>query len=397
MKFIEWLYDQDYEAVALHKTLFMKGIQASALFLLAISSLSCNIQVNEYQNDDFYEVKAYAVPGADSLKPKNIILLIGDGMGLAQIYAGQMANRGKIYLNTMPVTGQSKTNSSDELITDSAAGATAFSAGVKTYNGAIGVDAEGNPVKTILEEAEEKGMSTGLVASCGITHATPASFIAHQEERSMYEEIAADFLNTEIDVFIGGSREHFTDREDGRNLLEELSEKGYEVIRDINNLTNASSDKVAGLIAAEHQPSMPDGRGDMLGTATEFAIDLLDKNETGFFLMVEGSQIDWGGHDNDLAYVVTEMLDFDKVVGEVLDYAAHDGETLVIVTADHETGGLSITGGNIATGFVEGKFSTGGHTGIAVPVYAFGPGAGYFSGSYENTAIHAKMKFLLGL
>lgn len=363
---------------------------------VVVTTVSCSLEVKEYQNEDFYEVRTYAHDFPDSLRPRNIILMIGDGMGLAQIYAGQVANRGNLFLSTMPVTGQSKTNSTDDLITDSAAGATAFATGIKTYNGAIGVDASGKPVKTILEEAEAHDLATGLVASCGITHATPASFIAHQEKRSMYEEIATDFLNTDIDVFIGGARDHFADREDGRNLLEELMEMDYKVVTDIEDLVSTEANKVAGLIHAEHQPSILDGRGEMLGIASNFAIDLLKRNDKGFFLMIEGSQIDWGGHDNNMAYVVTEMLDFDRVLGDILSFAEADGETLVIVTADHETGGLSITGGDVATGSVEGSFSTGGHTAIAVPVYASGPGAEHFSGSYENTAIYHKMKALLG-
>ena len=246
-----------------------------------------------------------------------------------------------------------------------------------------------------MEQAEAHGRATGLIASCGITHATPASFIAHQAKRDMYEEIAADFLATDIDIFIGGARDHFENRQDGRNLLEELREKDYAVITEIGQLQDLQADKVAGLINAKHQPPMLEGRGDMLSAATEFAINLLNKNDNGFFLMVEASQIDWGGHDNDLAYVITEMLDFDKVIGNVLDFAAADGETLVLVTADHETGGLSLTGGDLATGTVVGRFSTGSHSAVPVNVYAFGPGAHLFSGSYENTAIYDKMTNLL--
>lgn len=364
----------------------------AAIFIMAVSS-ACSQSV-EYRNSEFHKVETYANNFPDSLLPKNIILLVGDGMGPAQIYAGQVANKGRLNLTTMPVTGQSKTNSADELITDSAAGATAFATGVKTYNGAIGMDAEGNPVETILEQAEAHGLSTGLVASCGITHATPASFIAHQAQRNMYEEIAADFLATDIDVFIGGARDHFEKRADGRNLLNELEDKGYTVVTEMAQLQDLRAGKVAGLISAGHQSPVMEGRGNMLSNAARFALNLLDKNDKGFFLMIESSQIDWGGHDNNLEYVVTEMLDFDKVIGEVLAFAAADGETLVIVTADHETGGLSLVGGDLNEGVVEGNFSTGGHTAVPVPVFAFGPGAPLFSGSYENTAIYDKMKAL---
>jgi alkaline phosphatase len=194
------------------------------------------IDKTKYENTEFYEVKNYTKKIKRNKEVKNIIFLIGDGMGTSHVYAGLIANKGNSYIKTMPVSGFNKTNSSDKLITDSAAGATAFSIGEKTHNGAIGVDKNDVPKKTILEMAEENGMSTGLVASCEITHATPASFIAHQPSRGMYEEIAADFLKTDIDVFIGGGRNHFDKRKDGRNLLMELEAKGYEVVTSMDSL-----------------------------------------------------------------------------------------------------------------------------------------------------------------
>ena len=355
------------------------------------------IDKTKYENTEFYEVKNYTKKIKRNKEVKNIIFLIGDGMGTSHVYAGLIANKGNSYIKTMPVSGFNKTNSSDKLITDSAAGATAFSIGEKTHNGAIGVDKNDVPKKTILEMAEENGMSTGLVASCEITHATPASFIAHQPSRSMYEEIAADFLKTDIDVFIGGGRNHFDKRKDGRNLLMELEAKGYEVVTSMDSLDFTNGEKVAALIEEEHPQPVALGRGDMLITASEFAIEILKKNNNGFFLMIEGAQIDWGGHDNHTPYIVTEMLDFDRTIGEVLKFAAKNGETLVVITADHETGGFSINGGDIETGIVEGKFTTGGHTAVMVPIFAYGPQAELFSGIIENTDIFYKFKAVLGL
>ena len=297
----------------------------------------------------------------------------------------------------MPFSGFNKTNSSDNLITDSAAGATAFAIGEKTKNGAIGVDKNDVPKMTILEMAEEKGMSTGMVATCEITHATPASFIAHQPSRSMYEEIAADFLKTDIDVFIGGGRQYFEKRKDGKDLLVELERKGYEVVTSMDSLKYAKGDRVAALIAEYHPEPYLMGRGEMLKQASEFAINMLNKNKNGFFLMIEGSQIDWGGHDNNVPYIVSEMLDFDRTIGEALKFAANDGETLVVITADHETGGFSLNGGDMEKGIVEGKFTTGGHTGVMVPIYSYGPHAELFSGIIENTDIYFKFKEVLGL
>jgi alkaline phosphatase len=159
-----------------------------------------------------------------------------DGMSLPHLHAALTANKGKLFLENFKHMGFLKTHSSDNYITDSAAGGTALSTGTKTNNGAIGVDVNKKKVTTILEEAENKGMATGLVSTSAITHATPASFIAHQESRNMYEEIAADFLKTDIDVFIGGGYKHFTERKDGRNLVEELKEKGYQVEQNMNTI-----------------------------------------------------------------------------------------------------------------------------------------------------------------
>jgi alkaline phosphatase len=353
------------------------------------------IDKSSFQNQEFYEVKDYARKNPKSVV-KNIIFLVGDGMGTSQVYSGLIANKGEMYIKTMPYSGFSKTNSADDLITDSAAGATAFSIGEKTNNGAIGVDRNNVPKKTFLEIAVEKGLGTGLVSSCAVTHATPASFIAHQPSRNMYEEIAADFLKVDIDVFIGGGRNHFNKRKDGRDLLSELEAKNYEVVTTMDSLKYVKGNKVAGLISEEHPEPYALGRGNMLGDASEFAINLLKKDSEGFFLMIEGSQIDWGGHDNNVPYIVTEMLDFDRVVGRVLEFASKDKETLVVITADHETGGFSINGGDISTGLVEGKFTTGSHTAVMVPVYAYGPKAELFSGIMENTDIYHKFKEVLG-
>ncbi|TAH20819.1 MAG: alkaline phosphatase [Cytophagales bacterium] len=348
------------------------------------------------QSATAYDVKKILPPANVSGKVKNIIFLIGDGMGLTQIYAAMTANKGKLNIENCTYTGLIKTYASDAYITDSAAGATAFACGTKTYNGAIGVDAQGNPVKTILEIAEEKGLATGMVATSSITHATPASFIAHQKSRKMEEEIAADFLNTDIDVFIGGGKQFFEHSVGDKNLLIDLKNKGYQVVDNLKDITAVTKGKLAGFTAEVQNPKMSEGRGDMLSQSTKTAINILKQNPNGFFLMVEGSQIDWGGHDNNPQYVIDEALDFDKVIGEVLEFAAKDGETLVVITADHETGGLTLLGGNISEGKVESAFSTGGHSAVMVPVYSFGVQADKFTGIYENTAIYDKMMSILG-
>lgn len=332
-----------------------------------------------------------------SSTPKNIILLIGDGMGTSQVYAGYTAKKGVMNITGMPVTGFSVTNSASNYITDSGAGGTALSTGVKTKNGSIGVDVDGKPLKTILEMAEDKGLSTGLVSTSAVTHATPASFIAHTPSRSKYEDIAYDFLNTDIDVFIGGGYNHFARRADSLNLIDSLTARGYFIARDLKDVDVPSTQHLAALLADEHMPSMIKGRGDMLPDATELALKMLKRNKKGFFIMIEGSMIDWAAHDNDAESIVKETVDFDNAVGKALQFAVKNGETLVIVTADHETGGLGINGGNLETGEIVAAFTSKDHTATMVPVFAYGPGAERFTGVQQNTDIFKKCVQLLGL
>jgi alkaline phosphatase len=343
-------------------------------------------------------------------RPKNIILMIGDGMGLAQVTGGLYANNNHLNLEQFTTIGLHKNYPDDEedgLITDSAAGATSFACGIKTYNAAIGVGADSLPRTTILEMAERRGLATGLVATCNIQHATPASFIAHCKNRNLYEDISLDFLKTDVDLFIGGGKKPFDDRKDGRNLLTELTKKGYY----INDWTQADLDtltlpisKNVGFLTANMQPLMATQGRNYLPIAAEKACNFLKKrSDKGFFAMIEGSQIDWGGHAGDTEYILGEMLDFDKAIGKVLDFAKRDGNTLVIVTADHETGGFAILKGTkmgkVVGGFAapyDEKTKSRYHTGSLIPVYAFGPGSEMFGGIYENTSIFDKMKMLFG-
>lgn len=333
-------------------------------------------------------------------KAKNVILFIGDGMGLSQVTAAYNENGNTLRITEAPYTGLITTHSwpatEGSGITDSAAGATALATGTTTYDGAIGLDPDRNPVKSILHHAIENGLSGGLIATSSVTHATPASFIAHQPDREMHEEIAADFLKTDIDLFIGGGLRYFNNRSDGRNLLDELSEKGYRLSGDLEQIRKLPEGKVAGLLADKDLPRYSAGRGEMLSVATEIAIERLSSNPKGFFLMVEGSQIDWGGHSNDAKWIIEETLDFDRAVGAAIDFARKEGNTLVVVTADHETGGVSINRYDHFTGEVGIEFTTTDHTGTMVPVFAFGPGAERFTGVYHNTGIFDRMMETFG-
>ena len=347
-----------------------------------------------YSGGKPYEVKTFTQK-FKAKKPKNVIMMIGDGMGTTTVFAGLTANRGHLFLDNFKQVGFSKTSSSNKYITDSAAGGTALSTGQKTYNGAIGVNTDTVAIKTVLEMAEDKGMATGLVSTSAITHATPASYIAHQGSRGSYEDIAADFLKTDIDVFIGGGYKHFAVRKDKRDLTSELKQKGYLVLRDMDEIAKVKSGKLAGLTSDEHNEVYPKRKMN-LPIATQTALNILDQNKKGFFIMIEGSQIDWGGHANNTIYVVNEMLDFDQTIGKALEFAANDGETLIVVTADHETGGMALTGGDMKTGMVKAAFPTGDHTSVMVPVFAYGPGAENFTGIMENTDIAKKIMKLLG-
>ena len=334
-------------------------------------------------------------------RPKNIVLLIGDGMGLTQISAGLYANNNRLNIERFPVIGLHKAYSANDLITDSAAGATAFACGKKTYNGAIGVNTDTLPIPNILEQAELHGMATGLIATSTIVHATPAAFIAHNKLRQNYEDIATDFLKTDIDYFVGGGEQFFNKRKlDSRDLIQELKAKGYTVSdyhqNDLDKIVLNKNMKFGFFTADEDPPTAGQGR-DYLPLASDKGVRYLQRrSDVGYFMMIEGSQIDWGGHANNTQYIINEMLDFDQAIGRVLDLAEKDGQTLVIVTADHECGGFSINYGS-KMGKIEGKFTTDGHTGHLVPVFAYGPGAELFSGIYENTAIYDKMVQLLGL
>jgi alkaline phosphatase len=319
-------------------------------------------------------------------------------MGLTQVTAGMFMNGNKLALERCPVTGLIKTHASNHLITDSAAGATAFSCGCKTYNGAIAVTKDKKPCKTILEEAESRGMATGLVATSQIAHATPAAFIAHVTDRSKMEEAATYFLKTDLDLMIGGGMKHFTRRADGRDLYQEMVRKNVFVsdyrTTNLEDLEPSSKRPFAWFSADDLPKRWSEGRT-YLPTAGRMAPRFLkERSEQGFFLMIEGSQIDWGGHAKNATYTIEEMLDFDRTIGEVLDWAAQDGETLVVITADHETGGMAIMQGS-EMGKLEVKFNSDYHTATMVPVFAFGPGADKFQGMYDNTQIYHKMMGLM--
>ena len=404
---------------------------------------------------------------------KNIIFLIGDGMGVS-------FTSGYRYFKDDPATlelestefgpylvGQQTTYPNDPRhnVTDSAASATAMATGVKTYNGAIGIGNDHSKLKSVLERAKEKGKGTGLVATAQITHGTPAAFGAHVSQRKSMSAIANDYFQDlvngrhKIDVLLGGGSDWFIRKD--RNLVKEFQKDGYSYVTSLNELKNDESAQVVGLFAKRGLPKMIDRPSNVpsLADMTTSAIERLNKYDTGFFLMVEGSQIDWAAHDNDIVGVMSEMEDFEKAFKVAVDFAKKDGHTLVIATADHSTGGFTIgaqgqynwfssvikavkrTPNYMAAKIVNGAgvketltkyidlpltkdeinlveraartqnvknidntieevinqrtltgWTTRGHTGEDVNVYAFGPGSERFKGQIDNTD-HAKIIF----
>lgn len=329
-------------------------------------------------------------------KPKNVIMLIGDGMGLSQISTAFYYKNGPSNFEQFKSIGFIKTSSTSSKVTDSAAGATAFASGKKTYNGAVGVDADTLSIPTIIEELEAKNYKTGLISLSTITHATPACYYAHVKSRNMHEEIAEQLANSEVDFFAGAGLKFFTDRSDKKNLFEDMKLKGFEM-DSVSLSTSVDINKKYGfLLEEEEMPAKHISRGDFHPKATQLALDYLSQSKDGFFLMSEGSFIDWAGHQNNAEMLVAEQLDFDDVLAVVLDFAKKDKNTLVVVTADHETGGVALTGGETPDK-LSLKFNTKHHTAALIPIFAYGPGSENFQGIYENNDVYHKIKKLLAL
>lgn len=409
--------------------------------------------------------EAEAKSSSKKTTPKNVIFLIGDGMGNSYTSAYRYlknSSNSKFKNQTSfdrYLVGQQMTYPEDPLqnVTDSASAATAMSAGVKTYNNAIAVDNNKKNVKTVLESAKEMGKATGLVATSEITHATPAAFGSHDESRKNMNGIADDYFDElvkgkhKIDVLLGGGKTNFV-RED-RDLTKEFKKDGYNYVTSKAELQKNKNKQLLGLFADGGMDKMIDRNAETpsLADMTNSAIKQLSKDKDGFFLMIEGSQIDWAGHDNDIVGAMSEMKDFEKAFQAAINYAKKDKNTLVVATADHSTGGFSLAANDdynwfpeaikaakktpdfmaaqIARGAdVEGtlkKYSglsltedeinsvkeantgkvtdidnaiekiydkrsntgwtTGGHTGEDVNVYAFGPESTKFAGQIDNT------------
>lgn len=337
-----------------------------------------------------------AYPDVGEGKVKNVILMIGDGMGLAEVCTARIRGvgpGGRLHMDRLPVTGMATTYSANAVVTDSAAAATALATGFKTNNGMVSLLPDGRRPVTILEAARDRQMATGLAVVCVPPHATPAAFASHAPDRGMYAEIFEQMLKSKVDVILGNGSVGTTTQPSqeavgGRKM-------GYHVVATRQELRSATQTPLLGLLAIQEPTA--EAPQPMLAEMTAKAIELLGQDPDGFFLMVEGSDIDWAGHSNDMAGSIRKTLLFDLAVKEAVEFARRDKHTLVVVTADHETGGMAITGGGVDGKDVQTGWVGGGHTGIAVPIFAYGPGARRFMGVHDNTEIPCLIAQLLGI
>lgn len=368
---------------------------AAAALALCVHSANAqyNMPTQTFTYEHPYAVEKLQAPKGK--KVKNVILMIGDGMSLMHVYTAWTANRGKLWLENAQATGLSKTWAVKKLVTDSGSGGTSLATGVKTVYHAVGVDPEGKPLTSLVDVAKELGKDAGMAVTCRLWDATPCDFCCHNIDRDKEEELVGDYPTSGVDFVFGGGAQKFTNRKDGRDIFKELQKKGYHVSRTLDDFFAYDKNSRIFAVPYDKDTPLPDERGDLLARASMKGISLMNQNKNGFFMMIEGSQLDDYGHFNQLDLLMKETLDFDKTVGEVMKWAAKDSETLVVVTADHETGGLTLVNGNKDEGRVECCFSTKDHSGAMVPVYAFGPGAENFTGIFENTDVFKKIKKLM--
>ena len=325
----------------------------------------------------------------EKVKPKNIILLIGDGTGFNQIALSRMAIAGydsRLYLDKLPFTGISLTHSADNIVTDSAAAATAWSTGHKTNNKFLSIKPNKEVLQTLPEKLYRKGFLSGLVATSSITHATPAAFYAHVDNRYKEKEIARQLQGSSIDIALGGGKKFFDIDQENINYLYNLN--------DLPKDGPGTSKRVIGLFANDgiRRSEASPTQLAMTSAAIEHLLSRTS-NCSGFFLMSEGSQIDWAGHDNDAKKLIEEFRDFDATIKEVIKFINNNKNTLLIVTADHETGGLQIL--KKSKNLIKVQWGTGSHTAGPVGVFSYGPGAENFEGTMDNTDIHNKILNLL--
>ena len=366
----------------------MKRIPILVLAALAVA-VSCKHKEEEktlqyYATPNPYEIVDVVMPPVDN-EVRNVILMIGDGMGLEQVSCAWVLNHGKLNLDRFPSIGLSRTWCTNELITDSGAGGTALAAGVKTAYSHVGTAADSTDLASVLVKAQELGKKTGVVVTCHFADATPCDFCCHNEYRYNQDDLIADYVTCGVDYLSGGGLDWFTvNRKDGRDITREMAAAGYTVALTEEELMAADL-PVIGILAPDNLPVAME-RGDLYRRTVTHGLDILSREsgDKGFVMMLEGSCIDDWLHGNDIEKAMEELLDFDRTIGDVLAWAAADGHTLVAVTADHNTGSLTLQDGNLEEGTIGVAFGSESHNGIAVPVYAWGPGSDKFTGIRDN-------------
>ena len=310
---------------------------------------------------------------------KNVILLIGDGNGLSQISSSVLANKGQLTLTQLKNIGLIKTTAADNFTTDSAAGASAFATGKKTKNRFIGVDAEGKKIPNLTEILSEKGFNTGVITTDEIVGATPSAFYAHQKDRGMEKEIAEDLLTSKLTFFASGGKSKISPKHQ------------FSVVNQPEEIGENKAEKLAYFMSDNGVPQVLKGRDNLLSNVVENGLTFLKNKKNPFFMMIEAAQIDSGGHSNNVGTIVTEGIDFDRAITKAIQFADDNPGTLVVITADHETGGFSIPHGDMKTSTIEGDFTTDDHSATLIPVFSYGSGSENFTGVYENNEIFHKI------
>lgn len=368
-------------------------------------------------------------------KVENVIYLIGDGMGLGSISSLVLSEDGATGFEMGdPVIGFSETCSANNYVTDSPAGGTALATGTRTKNGYLGVDPDGNQLKSIMKDAQEMGMKSAIVVNTVLTEATPASFYGGVLSRSQGYDLAKQFTTSGVDVAIGSGLSVFINRPDSVDLTETLINNGYDVYLDWRSVVNTTSDKFVGILpmgdvhrrnestnttagaadgaevclaaklaASAQEENIKEGYlsepDQYLCKATAKAIETLERiSDKGFFLMIESAIIDGYGHNNDSVGMIEEMKEFNQTLKLLVEYVNANPNTLLVVVADHETGGANVTYKSYEVGGTSPvvlSFSTKGHTGTLVPIFAYGAGSDNFSGIMKNTDVAVKLRTLI--
>jgi alkaline phosphatase len=391
----------------------MRIIRIILLVGLLLSGFSCRPSVETFSYPmaapppEASEESFYVPPASDAVLPnipdcevRNVIFCIGDGMGFNHVAMARNYSVGlykKLNMELLPITGQVMTHSANKEVTDSAAAATALACGIKTNNSVVGMAPDKKAYSSILELLDKKGWRTGLVVTSTISHATPAGFAAHVDSRNEEKDIAVQLLNNRVDVLFGGGRKYW-----GDGLLSKATTDGYQVIETRNQMLALGFGPVIGLFAKDGMTTFAPEPS--LAEMAQMAIQLLSSQSKDwfapnprFFLMIEGSQIDWAAHANDTERDVRQVLLFDMAVRQAIEFAKRDGHTLVIVTADHETGGLKLESDSTKKGGIEVTWTTKSHTAANVPICAYGPGSEKFAGMIDNTDIPKRIAELTGI